>query len=402
MEKKVLQGVTSDNQILKTITGGQPTILLVANSAWYIYNFRMGLIDALKKAGFAIVVVTPIDDFIRFLHENDSIRFIPLKKLVRKGVNPFQDLMLYRELLKIYRRVEPDIVLHFTIKPNLYGTLAARWLGIKSVSVVPGLGYTFTEKSGFKKIIEQAYKMVLPYNEKVIFENQSDCDYFVQQQLLTPEKAVAFKGCGVDTRFFHPKKKKQADDITRFLFMGRLIKEKGIYEFIKAAEKTHQKYPDTEFWIIGHIDADNPSAISQDEFLKWIEHPAIHYLGFNHDVRKIIKDVDAVVLPSYYPEGVPRVLQEGMAMEKPIITTDCDGCREAVDDGRNGFLVKPADVQNLHLAFNKLVKMSDQDRMVMGKLGRQKAIAEFEERISIGLYLGILIESVGFGSKIKV
>lgn len=184
--------------------------------------------------------------------------------------------------------------------------------------------------------------------------------------------------------------RRRKDDTFVFLFMGRLIKEKGIEDYINAAKMVASDRDDVEFWIIGHIDAENPTAIPNDTFLQWIRPDYIKYLGFKNDVREVIRDVDCVVLPSYYPEGIPRVLQEGMSMQKPIITADSDGCREAVDEGVNGFLCQPQDPISLATSMRRLLHMSEEDRQVMGEAGRYKALREFEETISLKQYLEVL------------
>lgn len=369
-------------------------IALVANSAWYIYNFRMSLIQELHKAGWEITVLTPVDDYINFLVDNDYIEFVPIKNMSRKRINLLQEHRLYRELKDHYRMIQPDVVLHYTIKANIYGSLAAKRLGIASVVVIPGLGYTFTSSSKLRGLIKRVYRYVLPYNKAVIFENHSDKAYFVKEQIITLEKGVVFKGCGVDTDYFAPLPKKREDTKMVFLFMGRLIVEKGIEDYIKAAHLVHEQQAETEFWVIGHIDADNPSAIPNATFLEWIRPPYIKYLGFKDDVREVIRDVECVVLPSYYPEGIPRVLQEGMSMERPIITADSDGCREAVNEGVNGYTVRPRDPDHLAETMLKIVDLSPEDRATMGKAGRYKAVREFHEDITLQQYLHIIHDAV--------
>ena len=373
-------------------------LLIVANSAWYIYNFRMSLIKALHQQGYEIYVLTPIDDYINFLNDNDYIHYLPLKHLTRKRLNIVKEALLIKELLGHYRSIQPDVVLHYTIKANLYGSMVASWLRIKSIVVIPGLGYTFTQSSKLKPLIKSLYRRILPYNEVVIFENHSDAKNFVAQGIISSEKAVVFKGCGVDTLHFSPMKARAKKEDRIFLFMGRLIREKGIEEFVSAARLVHKTYPDVQFWVIGHIDEDNPSAIPNDTFLSWIAPDYMHYKGFKDDVREIIREVDCVVLPSYYPEGIPRVLQEAMSMEKAIITADTDGCREALTDRVNGYLCAPRDPNSLAAAMVKLLQLSETDLEIMGKAGRVKAIAEFDESITIKEYLKYINMAAGVKS----
>ncbi|MCB0685735.1 MAG: glycosyltransferase, partial [Saprospiraceae bacterium] len=187
-----------------------------------------------------------------------------------------------------------------------------------------------------------------------------------------------------------PLEKTQPSETLRFLFLGRLLNEKGIREYIEAAKMMSEKHPNTHFWILGHIDEQNPGAVVKKSFMQWIRHPAIEYLGFEKDVRNVIRECDVVVLPSYYPEGVPRVLQEGMAMGKPIVTADMPGCREAIDQGVNGILVPPRDAKALFDAFEFFYALSPQERIRMGRAGRMKAISEFDEKISNHQYLELI------------
>lgn len=377
-------------------------IALVANSAWYIYNFRMSLITRLLAEGMQVVVITPVDDYINALTETEGIEVVPVKQLDRKRTNLLQELRLLREFQSIYQTVKPDVVLHYTIKANVYGGWVAKRLGINTISILPGLGYAFTRKSKLRSFIKRLYRWVLPHSSYVIFENHSDHDKFVDQQIITRQQGVVFKGCGVDTDYFSPMPKTRRDEKVVFLFMGRLIKEKGIHEFVRAAERVHRENEDTEFWIIGHIDAENPSAVPYDTFLKWIKPRYIKYLGFQDDVRQVIRNADCVVLPSYYPEGIPRVLQEGMAMEKPIITADSNGCREAITpNSTNGLLVAPESVPDLANAMSLISELDPEARQTMGRNGRAWALSQFREEITLDLYIKYIKLTLGQDLSVK-
>jgi len=349
----------------------------------------MGFIKALQDHDFTVVVITPIDDFINHIYKAD-VEYEPLYTLTRKSKNPLKDFRLYQEFHRIYRKIKPDVVIQYTIKPNIYGGLAAHRLGIKTISVIPGLGHAFVHKGILQNITTYLYKKSLRHSSKVIFENNDDRLFFLKKGIIKQEQSETFKGCGVDISYFKPIPKKTQTDGKVFLFMGRLILEKGIREFVEAANRIAMNDSTAQFWIIGHIDEENPSAVPKADFLKWIAHPQIKYLGFKDDVRQIISDADCVVLPTYYPEGIPRVLQEGMAMEKPIITTDTNGCREAVEAGKNGWLVKPSSADDLYNKMTTVTKLSSDQLLEMGKYGREKAIKEFDERISIERYIDIV------------
>ena len=218
---------------------------------------------------------------------------------------------------------------------------------------------------------------------------------FIERNIIVSQKGYAFQGVGVDTLYFKPIEKKKTDGKTIFAFMGRLIYEKGVAEFVEAARLLRTKYSNNvECWLIGGIDNENPSAVSAIDLLKWIEAKSIVYYGHIGDVRQVICETDCVVLPSYYPEGVPKVLQEAMSMNKPVITTDMPGCREAVQEGENGFLVKPRDVNSLMIAMEKIVQMTEKQRNQMGEKGRQKAILELDYSISNPIYLDIVTKAI--------
>ena len=355
----------------------------------------MNFIQALHEQGYEVVIIAPVDDFIKHLSGREDLQFIPIQHLSRKTLNPFKDIRLLLEFYRIYKKWRPDLILHYTIKPNIYGSIASTLSGLRSSAVIPGLGYSYSRKGVLRSFVRILYRIVMPLSDFVFFENQEDRKDFVQSRFVKGDQAIALKGCGVDITHFAPKIPPSHNGRVVFLFMGRLIRDKGIYEFVEAAKIIHDHFPESEYWIMGHIDEHNPNSIGMKDFMSWVEHPNIRYLGFEEDVRSIIKDVDCVVLPSYYPEGVPRVLQEGMAMAKPIITTDAKGCREAVDDSSNGLLVVPRDIKSLAGAMEKICLMEPHEREAMGAAGRKKAIHEFDEQISIRVYLECIRHSLG-------
>ncbi len=359
----------------------------VANTTWYISNFKTTLLQYLEGEGYEIHVIAPYDQHIGYLNQLKNTHHIPLHHLSRKGINPFQELRLFWEFYQIYKRLDCDVILHFTIKPNIYGTLAAWAAGKKSIMVIPGLGYLFIKKGFRHWATAWVYRLISPLTEKVIFENSADYEEFIQSKIIKKEKGLALRGVGVDTQHFVPMPKKRKGDKIVFTFLGRLIYEKGLREFYQAAVALRAKYGERiECWIVGDIDNGNPSAIKDNELLQWIDSKAIRHIGHSADVREIIRESDCVVLPSYYREGVPKVLQEGMAMEKVIITCDMPGCREAIEEGKNGFLVEPKSVESLKNALEKVFLLPFSERENMGKYGRNKAILEFDHTISNEIY----------------
>ncbi|MBA7540052.1 N,N'-diacetylbacillosaminyl-diphospho-undecaprenol alpha-1,3-N-acetylgalactosaminyltransferase [subsurface metagenome] len=358
-------------------------IIITANTAWSIYNFRKKLINSLKHTGYKVVAVAPEDEYA------DSIpcEYIPVE-INRRGTNPLEDIQFYFNLRKIYKRLKPFAVLHFTSKVNIYGALAARKLGICCINNISGLGSAFIG-GGFISHIQQAlYRFALRDANVIFFQNEDDEDYFIKRKLARPEQSNLLPGSGVDVDRFSPQSHSDSRYFI-FLMISRLIKDKGIYEYVQAAEKIKRKYPDSEFHIVGFLDNLNPSAIKKEELECWVEEELIDFLGRKDDVRNVIAASDCVVLPSYR-EGTPRTLLEAASMAKPIITTDVAGCRQVVDDGKTGFLCRVRDSEDLADKMEKVMLLSESERKDMGLKGREKMKREFDEEIVIKKYLEVL------------
>ncbi len=369
----------------KSTAPTQKRIGLVLNTAWNIYNFRLGLVRALIAEGYAVVAIAPADSFVPQIEETGA-KFIPLKQLSRKGVNPVKDWLLYRELYRIFQQEQLDAVLLYTIKPNIYGNWAARRAGIPSIATVTGLGYSFMKKGVVHQIVKRLYRSAFRKAERVAFQNRDDKALFENLRLCQPSQTLLIKGSGINTDYFQPLLKTIPSENFVFLFVGRLLYDKGVRELLQAAEKLQAARANTEFWIVGGIDEGNPSAIQKDLLERYEAQEAVKYLGRSSDVRAIMQQADAVVLPSYR-EGLPRVMLESLAMGKPIITTDVAGCRETIRDGENGYRIPAEDSTALFEALVKMRDLSVQDRQAMGAVGRKMALAEFDERIIVQHYL---------------
>jgi glycosyltransferase involved in cell wall biosynthesis len=355
-------------------------IAIVANSTWNIYNFRLNILRTLEKQGAEIVVIAPIDKYIFYLNEFKNIRHIPLKRLSRKSKNPFRDLLLFNEFCNIYKREKFDIVLHYTIKPNIYGNLAARFCNIPSVCAVTGLGYAFLHNGWVEKLSTLLYRFSFKSAKKVIFENIDDRLLFLEKKIITEQQGVSVKGCGIDIEHFVPQlSDKKPKGKTVFTFIGRLLYDKGISEFVEAARLIKKTHHNVEFWVVGGIDEDNPATVSEETLLQWVNEKIIVEKGPSDDVRREIRNSDCIVFPSYR-EAIAKVLQEAMAMEKPVITTNVAGCREAVDEGENGFLVEVKNAESIAFFIEKFLQLSDNEKLIMGQKGRKKVIREFDER----------------------
>ncbi len=358
-------------------------IIIAANTAWAIFNFRTKLINSLLQAGYQVLAVAPEDKYAQQI----PCDFIPVK-INRRGTNPFEDIHFLFELKRIYREFKPFAVLHFTSKVNIYGALSARKLGSYCINNISGLGSAFIGGGMTARIQQSLYRLALRYADLIFFQNEDDASYFLKRKLVRLEQLDLVPGSGVDVDKFSPKPKISIGPFI-FLMISRLIKDKGIYEYVESAMKIKEKYPDTEFRIVGFLDNSNPSALKKKELECWIEERKINFLGRKEDVRESIAASDCVVLPSYR-EGTPRTLLEAASMAKPIITTNVAGCRQVVDNGETGFVCRVRDSDDLADKMERIMLLRESVRKEMGLKGREKIKREFDESIVIKKYLEVL------------
>jgi glycosyltransferase involved in cell wall biosynthesis len=355
-------------------------IALVANTTWNIYNFRLNVIEVLLKENYDVVVIAPTDIYTRYSTIFPSVEHVNLKYLTRRGINPIIEIIHIAELFSTYKRIKPDAVIHYTIKPNIYGSIIAQILKIPTIGCITGLGYTFIQKGIINWITVNLYKIAYRNVRKVVFENIDDRLLFNNLNIIDANKSVSVKGCGIDTVRFHPMQDWEIKDYCVFTFIGRFLYDKGIVEFVEAAKIVRKIYPKTVFWLIGEIDSQNPSAISNDLLTQWVVSGLVENKGFIDDVRPFIAASTCIVCPSYR-EAIPRVLQESLAMERPIISTDVAGCREAVEEGVNGYLVPVKSPIELAKAMTKIINTPHSDLVKMGEKGRKKVIKEFDQNL---------------------
>lgn len=369
------------------------SIVFTSNSSFSLINFRLGLMDKLKELGYSIVAIAPEDDFTARLRERYV--FFPLKNLERKGKNPFKDLQLLREYISYLSRLKPSLVISYTIKPNIYSSLACRFLKIPNISVVTGLGYVYQKGGLMRFLVNFLYKVSTSFSNKIVFMNPDDLKEL--KGVLPKDKLTLIRSSGVNSSFFSPHNcqeyLKNKPKKTVFLFLGRFLRDKGIFELIEAGKMLRNDRDDFEIWLVGSIDRGNPESLKNHEIDTIKRFDYVRVFPFAYDVRQFLCLADVVVHPSYYREGIPRVLLEAMAMEKPIITTDTPGCRETVIEGINGFLVKPKDVESLFKIMEKFMDFTEDKRKDMGKRGREFVIENFDESLVISKYVE-LIESI--------
>ncbi len=363
------------------------TVMIVVNTSWNIYNFRLNLMRALRHNGFRVVALAPRDEYSVKLEE-EGFEWIELP-FDNRSTNPIKESMQIKSFYNIYKYIHPDIILHYTIKPNIYGTLAAKLLNIPVINNVSGLGTVFLTNSLSSKVAKQLYRFSFKYVNKVFFQNDDDLNLFVKNRLVKTQYTDRIPGSGIDVNKFKGVSKHiEKSSPIIFLFVARLIREKGIEEYINAIKMIKKMKWDkrVRFQIIGDLYPFNPSAIKKEELNSWIKDGLIEYLGYQEDVQPFIERASCIVLPSYR-EGLSKSLLEAASMEKPIITTDVSGCREVVVDGLNGFLCEAKNSYCLKDKLVKMIKLSVKEREKMGKRGREKVINEFSDEKVIAKYL---------------
>jgi glycosyltransferase involved in cell wall biosynthesis len=362
-------------------------IALVCNTAWAIYTYRQGVLRMLTAAGAQVTIIAPRDRTFEPLTAM-GCRCVELP-VASKGTDPRQDFKTLAALYREYRATRPHIVFHYTIKPNIYGSLAAMLARVPSIAVTTGLGYVFIQKSRTAQVAKLLYRFAFRFPREVWFLNRDDHEAFLHENLLAhPDRARRLHGEGVDLdEFAFQPLPARADFV--FILIGRLLWDKGVAEYVEAARRIRAKYPHARFQLLGPVGVDNPSAISRTDVQKWEAENIVEYLGEANDVRPLVAAADCVVLPSYR-EGVPRTLMEASAMGRPIVATDVPGCREVVEDGVNGLLCEVKNADSLTEALERMLTLSSGEREAMALRGREKVTGEFDEKNVVERYKGTI------------
>jgi len=361
-------------------------VLLVANTSWYLYNFRLALLQSLRSNGYAVEVVAPRDSYTSAL-EQEGFR-VHGWLVARRSINPLLELRAIMDLLRIYRREQPSLVHHFTIKACLYGTLAAKGARVyRVVNAVTGLGHVFLGRRKRTRLLRRAlqplYRAVFSARRAtVVFQNADDQDRMVKLGITDAARAQLIRGSGVDIEHFNPASLPDVQPDGAFqrpvqlLFPARLIIEKGVRELLTACHALWARGVELELLVAGGIDTGNRSSLTAAELAQLHANPRIRCLGHVDDMRALYASSDLVVLPSWR-EGLSRALIEAAAMERPIITTDVPGCRDVIDHGQCGLLVPPHNPDALGLAIELLIQQPELAR-AFGKAARARVVAEFQ------------------------
>lgn len=360
-------------------------LVVSTNSTWNFVNFRSGLLKALVDDGYDVVALAPDDGFADDLG-GLGCRYVPLP-MQRRATSVLGDLRVLRRYRAALRAEQPDAYLSFTIKPNIYGSLAARSLGIPQLINVAGLGTTFQSDGLLNRLVRVMYGAALKRSSVTFFQNPDDLELFVQGGLVDRRRTRLLPGSGVDLVRFAPVEvgRNHHRSGPVFLLLARLLWAKGIAEYAEAARAIRKRHPGAEFRLLGMMET-RADAVPADVIRQWDAEGVLQYLGQTQDVRSAIADADCVVLPTFYPEGTPRSLLESIAMGKPIVTTDMPGCREVVQDGVNGFLCRPRDSASLAYALTRFIDLVPEEREKMGVASRKLAQTRFDEKIVISAY----------------
>lgn len=361
-------------------------IAIVLNTSWNIYNFRKGLVQTLLNAGHDVLAIAPEDEYVPHLLEM-GCDYYPVK-MERKGANPFQDLRLTYRLYKIYKETQPDVILQYTIKPNIYGTFAALPLKKLVINNVCGLGTVFIREGFTSQIARKLYKFAFRFPKRIFFQNEDDLKLFVSRGLVQEKLTDLLPGSGIPLDKFSPRPFKRNQSFT-FLLIARLLYDKGICEFIEAIKILRAKGIPARYQILGALNPDRNLGVSEGQLQSWINEGLVEYLGTTDNVAEVIASADCVVLPSYR-EGTPRALLEAAGMAKPLITTDTAGCRQTVDDQVNGYLCKLKDSEDLAEKMERMYQLDEESLRKMGQASRSKVEAEFDEKIVVDKYLRLI------------
>ncbi|HSZ72426.1 MAG TPA: glycosyltransferase family 4 protein [Cytophagaceae bacterium] len=369
----------------------QKTIAILVNTSWNIYNFRMNIVNALTDKGYKVLCIAPKDNYSERLIAKD-VQYVPVS-MQNRGVNPIQDFLLCIRLWKIFKQYKPDVVLQFTIKPNIYGSMAAGLLGIPTISNVSGLGTVFLNNKLSSRIAMLLYRMAFRFPFKVFFQNQEDQKLFIDSHLVKGDNTALLPGSGVNLqRFVFSTYKRQIPFV--FLMASRLIIDKGLFEYLEACSIVKAKLgQDVECWLQGSPADSEASGITKDNLKEVLSQYPVRYFSFTDSIEEFIKKADVLVLPSYR-EGLARVLLESAALGKPLIATNVAGCREVVKNEFNGLLCNVKDAGDLSRAMIALYEKSEIELQLLGKNSRALVEKEFSDEIVSNIYLRTIEEAL--------
>ena len=343
-------------------------IVIIENTFYTVLSLRMEIIQYLQSKSLEVYVLSSGDVNDKQELESYQVKVYDIGKLVS---NPFSLIGFLYRIYKFLNEINPIIVYTFTIRPNIFGSLVAGWMKIPTVSNITGIGPLFENQSFIYRVARGFYQFAMKKNQRIFFQNQMDMNLFLSHNYCLPQQAILLPGSGVDIKKFAPRKEENKSDKFVFLMISRLIKDKGVMEYIEAARIIKLKYPEVQFHLLGPFWTQNlkSNTISESDVAKWVNEGVINYLGYTYDVRPYIDASDCIVLPSYR-EGNANVLMQGASMEKPLLTSNVVGCNNLVIEGETGFLFEVKNVDDIVTKMEKMIQLSTTEREEMGKKGR--------------------------------
>ncbi|MGH1462412.1 MAG: glycosyltransferase family 4 protein [Neptuniibacter sp.] len=370
-------------------------ILLIVNDAGFFLSHRLPVAQEAIKNGYKVFLASKGTDSQKALIESEGITFIPIR-LSRSGLSLISNLQTFHQICSAIKDVKPDLVHAVTIKPVVYGGIASRLLGVPAlVCAVSGLGNVFVSKRPLSKVVRKVasllYRLAFMHNNiTVIFQNPDDRDQLINLVSLNRQRCVLIRGSGVDLKLY---RHLPQPDVVKVLMVSRLLKDKGLCEFVKAAQNIRRHKPEVVFQVVGDPDPDNPASVTESELLRWKQEGNVEFLGYHSDVRPFYETSSIVCLPSYR-EGLPKVLIEAAASGRPVVTTDVPGCRFAVEEGITGLLAPPKHSEALANQINVLIE----DRVLREKMGQaayELAQREFSVNYVVERHLDIYQQLLG-------
>ena len=375
---------------MKTDQFQKKKIVVIENGLFSTYTMRDGLMKKLMEEGYDVTILAQTNSFVSQV-EKTGLHVINIGSVVSNPIKVFKYIF---NVYSALRKIKPDVCLTFSIRPAIFGNIITRYLNIPTITNITGVGPLFTSKNFAYRIARLFYRFALSKTKKVFFQNSDDLNLFLENKFVSVEVAKSIPGSGVDYEKFSPiyNEEKEENQFV-FLFIGRLIKDKGIFEFVEAARMLRKKYPEILFHVIGPFWHQNlkSNTISKSELQNWIIEGIIDYEGEKKDIRKFIAKAACIVLPSYR-EGTSNILLEAASMEKPIVTTNTTGCKEIVEDNVTGFLCKVKNSTDLAAKMERMYLLSPEERKTMGEKGRLKMIKEFDKKIVLNNYLNAIDE----------
>lgn len=354
-------------------------ILFLANHYFTLYAFRRELIERLAKDGHEVVLSIPADP------KNERFREMGCTVLetdmARRSLNPFLDIKLLWDYMRLYRKTKPDVVFSYTVKPNIYGSIAARFTKTRQICNITGTGETFTHGPMVRRVVQTLYRLSIRSAETVFFQNDSDRRYFLEHRLVRPESAKMLPGSGINLSRF-PYSQMPDDGQTRFIYVGRVMGLKGMDQFVGCARRVREKHPEAKFYVAGFAEEGRYRDLIEKSHSEGI----LEYLGFREDIADWIRRCHCVILPSHGGEGIPNVLLESAATGRASIASRIPGCVDVVEDGITGYLFTPGSTDELVNRVEQFLALSYDERNEMGKKGRARIEAKFNREIVIDAY----------------